>query len=49
MLMGIEVRFVLIGDGYHKRYADLGLACGVAQSDNDFAAAVFAALKQGIV
>ncbi|QNV69505.1 hypothetical protein F7661_28830 (plasmid) [Pseudomonas sp. CFA] len=49
VLMGIEVRFVLIGDGYHKRYADLGLACGVAQSDKDLATAIFAALKQGIV
>lgn len=48
-LMGIEVRFVLIGDGYHERYADLGLTCGVAESDNDLSTAVFAALKRGIV
>lgn len=48
-LMGIEVRFVLIGDGYHERYADLGLICGVAESDKDLSTAVFAALKRGVV
>lgn len=46
--MGIEVRFVLIGDCYHKRYLDLGMLCGVAKTDNDLASAVFGALKQGI-
>ena len=47
--MGIEVRFVLIGDSYHKHYLDAGMVCGVAKTDNDLASAVFGALKQGIV
>lgn len=47
-LMGIEVRFVLIGDDHVKRYLDAGMACGVAKSDTDLATAVFAALKQGL-
>jgi cobaltochelatase CobT len=48
-LMGIEVRFVLIGESYQELYADLGLTCGVAESDKDLSTAVFAALKRGIV
>lgn len=48
-LMGIEVRFVLIGDEHYNLFQDAGMACGVAKTDNDLATAVFAALKQGFV
>jgi hypothetical protein len=44
--LGIEVRFVLIGDSYKDKYA--GLNFGVALTENELAKAVFGALKQAV-
>lgn len=46
--LGIEVRFVLIGDRYKGQYASAGLNYGVALTDNELAKAVFGALKQAV-
>ncbi|VVP32399.1 VWA domain-containing protein [Pseudomonas fluorescens] len=46
--LGIEVRFVLIGDRYKGQYAGAGLNFGVALTENELAKAVFAALKQAV-
>ena len=46
--LGIEVRFVLIGDRYKGQYASAGLNFGVALTENELAKAVFGALKQAV-
>lgn len=46
--LGIEVRFVLIGDRYQGQYASAGLNFGVALTENELAKAVFGALKQAV-
>jgi cobaltochelatase CobT len=46
--LGIEVRFVLIGDRYKGQYASAGLNFGVALTENELAKAVFSALKQAV-
>lgn len=46
--LGIEVRFVLIGDRYKGQYASAGLNFGVALTESELAKAVFAALKQAV-
>lgn len=46
--LGIEVRFVLIGDRYKGQYASAGLNFGVALTENELAKAVFEALKQAV-
>ncbi|MBJ2288249.1 hypothetical protein JFT66_29335 [Pseudomonas sp. MF6755] len=46
--LGIEVRFVLIGDRYKSQYARAGLNHGVALNENELAKAVFEALKQAV-
>ena len=46
--LGIEVRFVLIGDRYKGQYARAGLNYGVALTENELAKAVFEALKQAV-
>lgn len=46
--LGIEVRFVLIGDKYRGQYASAGLNFGVALTENELAKAVFGALKQAV-
>jgi hypothetical protein len=46
--LGIEVRFVLIGDRYKGQYASAGLNYGVALTENELAKAVFEALKQAV-
>lgn len=47
-ILGIEVRFVLIGDRYKDKYARTGLSYGVALTENELAKAVFEALKQAV-
>ncbi|MBI6556452.1 hypothetical protein YA0850_29215 [Pseudomonas veronii] len=46
--LGIEVRFVLIGDRYMGQYASAGLNYGVALNENELAKAVFESLKRAV-
>lgn len=47
-VLGIEVRFVLIGERYKAEYDKAGLYFGVANTEDALASAVFGALKRAI-